>query len=88
MTDNPHSFKPGSQNAQILEALQAGEQLTGLEILRRFNCMNYKGRISDLRQAGFNIDGEWIKTPTGKRIMRYFMPRPGQQAFAFAEAAE
>ena len=65
----------------IYDALKSGETLTGLDILYRFNCMNYKGRISDLRKR---IGEKAIKTEmktigTGKaRIAHYTLVLPKQ----------
>ena len=62
----------------ILEALRSGETLTNLEILDRFGCMNGKGRISDLRQAGWDIRGVFIKVKNRfnetVRVMEYSIP--------------
>ena len=55
----------------IEEALNRGEKLTGLDILSRFQCMNYKGRIWDLRQRGIPVHTEMIKLPNGKEIALY-----------------
>ena len=60
-----------SQSKKILKALKNGEKLTGLDILKRFNCLNYKGRISDLRRLGYPIKTKMIKTKSGKRIGEY-----------------
>jgi len=64
-------IKKVSQSEKIKLALEAGEQLTGMQILQRFNCLNYKGRIADLRRNGVAIKTEMVKTPTGKRIGVY-----------------
>ena len=41
-----------SQTDQILNYLQAGNVLTPLEALRKFNCLRLGARIYDLRQHG------------------------------------
>lgn len=56
---------------KIRNALERGEKLTALEILSRFNCMNAKGRIFDLRHDGVPIRTEMIKLKSGKRIAQY-----------------
>lgn len=68
-----------SQEQMILDALKRGEKLTGLDILRQFNCMNYKGRISDLRRDGHPIRTKMIELENGKRIAEYSLIIPGQQ---------
>ena len=64
-------IKPPSQCKRIQKALEAGDKLTGIEILRRFNCLNYKGRIADLRSDGIPIKTTMIRTATGKRVGMY-----------------
>lgn len=66
-----------SQLQRIKQALERGEVLTGMDILRRFNCMNYKGRISDLR-INHNMPiphDHKVKLPSGKRIAIYYDTR-------------
>lgn len=55
----------------IEEALSRGEKLTGLDILNRFQCMNYKGRIWDLRHRGVPVRTQMIKLANGKEIALY-----------------
>jgi hypothetical protein len=64
-----------SQIKRIEQALLNGERLTGLDILMRFQCMNYKGRIHDLRRAGLPIKTQMVHLPNGKTIAEYFIPR-------------
>ncbi|WLS99514.1 helix-turn-helix domain-containing protein [Snodgrassella alvi] len=45
-----------SQSEQILKYLQAGNALTPLEALRKFNCLRLGVRIYDLRQKGYVIN--------------------------------
>jgi hypothetical protein len=63
--------KKPSQCDRIKSALERGDSLTGMQILTRFNCLNYKGRISDLRSSGVAIKTEMIKTTSGKRVAQY-----------------
>lgn len=62
----------------ILAALRSGDTLTNLDILNRFGCMNGKGRISELRQEGWDIQGKFIevKNRFGEtvRVMEYSIP--------------
>ena len=69
-TQPPPSRKP-SQCERIQKALERGDRLTGMQILNRFNCLNYKGRISDLRSSGVAIKTEMVKTQSGKRVAEY-----------------
>ncbi len=61
-----------SQTDQILNYLQAGNVLTPLEALRKFNCLRLGARIYDLRQQGYVINSLMIKDDkSGKRYARY-----------------
>lgn len=61
-----------SQTDQILNYLQAGNVLTPLEAMRKFNCMRLGARIYDLRQKGYVINSLIIKDDiSGKRYARY-----------------
>lgn len=61
-----------SQTDEILNYLQAGNVLTPLEAMRKFNCMRLGARIYDLRQQGYVINSLIIKDDiSGKRYARY-----------------
>lgn len=60
-----------SQNKAILKSLQRGEKLTPIDMLRRFGSLRASARIYDLRDKGFDIKTEIIKTPSGKRVAQY-----------------
>lgn len=63
--------KPLSQSQQIAAALENGDKLTGLQILKRFGCLNYKGRIADLRRSGMPIKTQMKKINKRKRVAEY-----------------
>jgi len=65
-----------TQNKMILKALKSGEKLTGLEIVQRFNCLNYTGRISDLRREGHPIRTDMVKLRSGKYVGVYSIKNP------------
>ena len=58
--------------ADILKALKAGERLTALDGLTRFQTMCLHQRVSEFRAAGEPIRDEKIIAPSGKKIKRYF----------------
>jgi hypothetical protein len=49
------------QCKRILAALRKHGSMTGVEIWQMCHVWNGKGRIFDLRQAGFCITTEWVK---------------------------
>ena len=62
---------PGSQNDAILRALQAGEQLTPIDALKRFGSFRLGARILELRDLGYAIETEIVTLENRKRIARY-----------------
>ena len=50
--DNP--FKPGTQLFRLFEALEKGP-VTNREIITDLNIFKYTGRLSEIRQAGFEV---------------------------------
>lgn len=62
-----------SQSAAILRDLKDGAVLDCMVILDRYQCNSGKQRIWDLRQAGWNIKGEWVELPNKKRIVRWHL---------------
>jgi hypothetical protein len=60
-----------AQWKRILKYLQSGRSLTGYQILVKFDCMNYKGRIHDIRRHGYDVKTEMKEISNGKRIAYY-----------------
>jgi Helix-turn-helix domain len=60
-----------SQKAEILDFLQKGYSLTGLDGLNLFGTMNLRNRIGELRREGYKIVGETVVNENGKRYSRY-----------------
>ena len=68
---NPNESEARSQNKLLLAHLKTGASITGIEALKLYGCFRLPSRIWDLKQAGHNIVGKFIKTPSGKRVMQY-----------------
>lgn len=58
------SCKPVKREA-ILKALKRG-WVTSLDAVNECRTIKLTSRISDLRREGYEIEGEWVKTPTSK----------------------
>ena len=56
---------------RVLNALQAGEQLTKRQIKARFDVANPRATISDLRMKGFSIHLREHKTKKGNTTLKY-----------------
>ena len=54
----------------ILEYLKDGHHLTALDALRLFGCLRLGGRIFELRERGYTIDGPLVKIGK-KHVARY-----------------
>jgi len=48
-----------SQRKRILHYLQTGKVLTGIYATNVMHIMDYRKRISELRQEGYRIDDMW-----------------------------
>jgi len=44
-----------TQKDKILAALLAGDEISTLEILKRFGCLSASGRISEIRKDGHDV---------------------------------
>jgi hypothetical protein len=62
-----------SQNAKILQALQAGHCVDGLTALKRFGSLRLAARVAELRRAGHLIECRMVRTGTGKMVGVYRM---------------
>ena len=78
-----------SQKDAILAALQAGDRLTPLIALQRFQCFTLSQRVTELRAEGYNIRSTLIPNQPGgrKRIAEYWIDQPiGEQHAETANA--
>ena len=62
-----------SQNKMIKKFLENGNSITGLDALNRFQCNRLASRICDLKDSGMNIESQFIKLESGKRVKEYWM---------------
>lgn len=60
-----------SQNQAILRYLQQGHEITRLECVHMFKCVNLPGRIYDLKSIGIDIADRWITRDDGVRFKAY-----------------
>jgi hypothetical protein len=63
------------QQTLLLNALRSGRRLTFLEAASdpAIGIAALSQRVGELRALGYSIDDEWVTTPTGARIKRYFL---------------
>lgn len=67
-----------TQNELVLEMLQArGERgLTTLEAIPEIGSTRLAARVHDLREKGYDIRCDRIRTARGKRVGRYVLVAP------------
>jgi hypothetical protein len=65
------THKRPTQAGRILAYLRAGNRITALEALERFQCFRLAARIHELRQDNWQITERTVETATGKRIAEY-----------------
>ena len=63
-----------SQAKEMLKHMLRGGTITSLSAFSMFDCVKCSNRISELRQLGYPIHGEWLRLDNGKRIVRYSIP--------------
>jgi hypothetical protein len=65
-----------SQNETIIRHLKKAKSISQREAIVDYSIQSLSKRISELRQAGFNIITKHKKHPvTGQRYARYFLER-------------
>lgn len=77
MTTNINNNAQSSQSQckMIEEHLQKGLSITQLDALRMFGCFRLASRIHDLRDKGYNIIANKIKTNSGKWVCEYTLKK-------------
>ena len=72
-----------TKQEQLLEALQAGEQLTSKQIAERFGIANPTATVSKLRlNDGFAIYANKRTDANGKTVIKYRLGRPSRAVVA------
>ena len=66
---NPDDFK--SQANKVLAYMMQGNSITPLEALRLFGSMRLSAIIFVLRDRGYNIQSERVKTENNKWVTQY-----------------
>lgn len=74
-----------SQTELLIRHMLTNSHITALQALGLYRVFNMKGRIHDLRKAGWNIETDMQTDATGKTYARYSVGVPVR--FGHAEAA-
>lgn len=71
-----------TKQAQVTEALLAGEQLTAAQISERFGVKNPTATISNIRFSGYAVYGNQRKNSKGEVKTFYRIGRPSRAVVA------
>ena len=71
MDTNKNEHTAATQRQRIRAAMESGGAYTALDALKEFGSLSFAKRISELVAVGFPIQKEWIKTESGKHVVRY-----------------
>lgn len=67
----PETNRRPTQANRILRYLEAGNRLTALEALERFQCFRLAARVHELRREGHDIQERMVEVGSGKRVAEY-----------------
>ena len=73
MNINENTKTSKSQTDLILEYMLAGNTITPLEALEKFQTMRLGARIADIRQRGYLVYSEFVTNEQGKRYKMYHL---------------
>lgn len=68
-----------NQSQMIKKFLEEGNTISGMVALDKFGCWSLPRRICDIKETGFPIKSQWVKTDSGKRIKEYWMGKDQQE---------
>jgi len=71
---------------KILVYMREVGPITGWEIMHKLGCMNYRGRISDLREQGHDIKTTMIDGPSDSKIASYSLATEPVQVSMFGDS--
>ena len=79
-----------SQNIELLRHFRNGRTLTSAEAIVRFSCERLAARVSELRRAGWDIQGTLTECHDGKRRVVYSLTtrQPGAAGRYGADAEQ
>lgn len=60
-----------SQRQKIMAFLEAGNKLTALDALKKFQCFRLASRIHELKKAGYPVVSQKIEL-NGKKVSQYY----------------
>jgi hypothetical protein len=69
--ESEETHRKPTQAGKILAHLRAGNRLTALDALERFQCFRLAARVHELRREGWAIEERMVETGSGKRVAEY-----------------
>jgi len=74
-TPRPVCTVPPADTLQgkLLRALQAGQRLTPISALERFQCFSLSQRMGELKRMGWPVTVTMVRVASGKKVAEYSM---------------
>lgn len=78
----------GTKTYKLLTALQKGQTFTARQAESRFGIKNVRAEVSRIRQSGFAVYANPIKTSKGEDITVYRLGTPSRELVALGYKAK
>jgi hypothetical protein len=76
------TINPETKTHRLLTALQKGQTFTKSQAESRFGIKNLSAEVSRVRQAGFAVYANPVKTSKGDMVTVYRMGKPSREIVA------
>lgn len=76
------TINPETKTHRLLTALQKGQTFTKIQAESRFGIKNLSAEVSRVRQAGFAVYANPVKTSKGDTVTVYRMGKPSREIVA------
>lgn len=73
--DEPKCKVPefGTMTYRLLAGLKAGERLTPLTALEKYQCFSLSQRMGELKRSGWPIMSQMVRVNSGKKVAEYWL---------------
>jgi hypothetical protein len=76
------TINPETKTHRLLTALQKGQTFTAGQAESRFGIKNVSAEVSRIRQAGFAVYANPVRTSKGSRVTVYRLGNPSRELVA------
>ena len=78
----------GTKTYKLLTALQKGQTFTATQAESRFGIKNVRAEVSRIRQSGFAVYANPVKTSKGTEVTVYRLGNPSREIIALGYKAK